>query len=172
VSSAFRRRAAANLVRALAVAAAAAAAGCYEAAVGIDASPQAQNDARLLGRWTCGGQRPNENTFTITAAAATARTYTMTFQEKGEPADHLEGFVSTVKDSTFINVRKIDPSSPPAWNILRYSFARPDVVELRVVQETLFKGTAGPVRATLERELSNPALFDEQPPTVCRRKGK
>ena len=172
VSSAFRRRAAATFARALVVAVAAAAAGCYEAEVGIDPAPQAQNDPRLLGRWRCGGTRPNENTFTITAAAATPRTYTLTYQEKGEPTDHLEGFVSSVQDATFVNVRKIEKSTPPRWNILRYTFPRANVVELRVVQDTLFKGTAGPARATLERELANPALYDTSPPVVCTKAGK
>jgi hypothetical protein len=169
VSSASGRRAAATLAHAVAVAAALAAAGCYEQEVGIDAAPQVRTDPRLLGTWRCGGQQPGENTFTITAAAATARTYTLTYEEKNEPTDHLEGFLSAVDRETFINVRKIDPSGPPRWNILRYAFRGADVVELQVVQDTLFKNTPGPARPTLARELANPKLFDDRPPVVCAR---
>jgi hypothetical protein len=155
------------LVQALVVTTAAAAAGCYDANAAIDASPLVPNDPHLIGTWRCVGPATTENAFTITAANDTARTYAITFQATGEQPEHMHAFTSAVKGATFLNVRDSGSGTSP-WNIVRYVFLRPDVVEIRVVEETLFEKVAPTaVRATLERELNNPKLFDDRAPMVC-----
>ncbi len=170
MNSAFRNRALPGIVRAAVLAAAVAAAGCYEDTVGIDPSPLIPIDAQLLGSWRCVGPSVNENAFTITVGRATERTYAVTYQETGEPDDHLSAFISKVKETTFLNISKQGQAGPPRWNVLRVVLLRPDVAELRIVEDTLLKGVApAALHATIERQLSNPKLLDARPPVVCVR---
>ena len=159
-----------GLARAAVVAAAVAAGGCYEDTVGIDPSPMVPIDAKLVGTWRCVGPSVNENAFTITVDRATERTYAITYQETGEPDDHLTGFISMVKGTMFLNVSKKDQAGPPRWNVLRVVLLRSDVAELRVVQDTLLKGAApAALHASVEKQLANPKLFDDGPPVACVR---
>jgi hypothetical protein len=173
VSSASRSRALAGVVRAAVLAAAVAAAGCYEDTVGIDPSPLVPIDTHLVGTWRCVGPSVNENAFTIVVDRATERTYALTYKETGEADDHLNAFISKVKDATFLNVSKKDQTGPPRWNVLRVVLLTPDVAELRIVEDVLLTGVApAALHATLERQLANPKLFDERPPAVCVRSAK
>ncbi len=162
-----------RVLQALVIAWAAAAAGCYEADVAIDPSPLAPNDPHLMGTWRCVGPSVNENAFTITMAAATPKTFAITFQETGEAPEHLEGFVSDIKGTTFLNVHDTGKAGPPRWNVVRAVLLRPDVVELRVLEEALFeKVPAAGMRKAIERELKNPKLFDDRAPIVCVNAGR
>ena len=148
-----------------------AASGCYQSDSPLDASPQSPIDARLIGAWRCVGPDRDDDAITITTAASAKGLYAITWEEPGKKPDRYEGYVVALQGTTVINVR--ETSTPPSqWSLVHVDFLQPDVALIKVVNETLLeKRSATAVRATLEQQRANPALY-EKDPLVCLRAKK
>jgi len=83
--------------------------------------------------------------------------------------DRLEASASSLKETTFVNVRDLAATTKP-WLFIHYTLMQPDVLRIRVVHERLLKDaiqSRAAVRNIIERERLNPALFEDS--VVCSR---
>jgi hypothetical protein len=95
--------------------------------------------------------------------------YAITWQESGNPPDRFEGYASSLRGTTFVNVRDLTATTKP-WVFIHYTLLQPDALYIRVVHERLLKGSIQSrvaVRNIIERERLNPALYEDS--IVCIR---
>jgi hypothetical protein len=144
-----------------------AAIGCYNSEVPLDQAPQASIDRALVGAWRC---LPFEagadaEAATVTVGRETDLVYAITLQEGQKDAERYQAHASLLKGTTLLNVKDLDPRLPAKpWNLIRYSFLLPDVLQVQVVGEKLLGGVgASPVslRQELERLSGRRDLFQE-----------
>jgi hypothetical protein len=143
--------------------------GCYESEFPLDPAPQVQTDSRLMGAWRCVTPDANDEASTLTVDGSQGRTYAVTLQESGKPPDRYEGYTSSLKAMTLVNLRNI-AATPKRWVFIHYAFLQPNILLIQVVHERLLKGVAkspAAVRKTIERERLNPELYEDS--IVCVR---
>ena len=136
--------------------------GCYESEFPLDQAPQVQTDSRLVGAWRCVTPDANDEASTLTVDGSQGRTYAVTLQESGKPPDRYEGYTSSLKAITLMNLRDV-AATPTRWVFIHYAFLQANVLLIQVVHERLLKGVAkspAAVRKTIERERLNPALYE------------
>ena len=140
--------------------------GCFTYDVPLDATPLLDVDPALIGTWRCLPASPDssdDTVATIEVARKTDRVYAVTFRAPGEDTDRYEAHASSVKGTTLLNVRELEKKNQ-SWVFARYAFLRPDVLELRLVSDTLLKGVEGPasvLREALEKHQADPALYSD-----------
>ncbi len=149
--------------------------GCFETDFPLDATPQVNLDPGLLGTWRClpADLHPDTEAANFVVTPATERVYAIAFQETdAEPAQY-KAYLSQLQESTVLNVKDLDPSGPAKpWVYVRYSFLRPDVLEIEIASDTLLKDverTPAAVRRALEQLRDDPELYDSY--CVCLRAG-
>jgi hypothetical protein len=152
-----------------------AAAGCYEAAFPLDATPQADIDARVAGTWRCVAAQPDvdpdeDTTITLVVKRARDRVYDVTLEEEGREPDRYVAHASLVKGQPVINLRAVKPyTAAKPWAFARYSLLRADVLAIAVAQDDAFKGVPAS-QAAVRKVLEGPQVFEGC--CVCaRRKG-
>ena len=144
-------------------------AGCYESEFALDPAPQLQTDSRLMGSWRCVSPDATDEAITLTVDPSQARTYAITWQESGKPPSRFEGYTSTLKGTTLVNVRDLTATTKP-WVFIQSTLLQPNILFIRVVHERLLKGSVQSreaIRNTIERERLNPALYEDS--IVCMR---
>jgi len=144
--------------------------GCYESEFPLDPAPQIQTDSRLMGAWRCVSPDAGDEAFTLTVDGSRDRTYAITWKESGKPPDRFEGYASSLKATTLVNVRDV-AATQKRWYFIHYVFPRPNVLLIRVIHEGLLKGVVqspATVRRTIEREQLNPSLYEDL--IVCVRR--
>jgi hypothetical protein len=138
-------------------------AGCYESEFALDPAPQLQTDLGLMGSWRCVSPDATDEAITLTVDSSQARRYAITWQESGKPPDRFEGYASSLKGTTLVNVRDLAAITKP-WVFIRYTLLQPNVLFIQVVHERLLKDlvqSRDAVRNTIERERLNPALYED-----------
>jgi hypothetical protein len=146
--------------------------GCYESEFPLDPTPQIQTDSRLVGAWRCVTPDANDAASTLTVESSQGRTYNVTLQESGKSPDRYEGYNSSLKAITLVNLRDV-AATQTRWVFVHYEFLQTNVLLVRVVHERLLKGVAkspAAVRKIIERERLNPALYEDS--IVCVRMHK
>jgi hypothetical protein len=144
-------------------------AGCYESEFALDPTPQLQTDSRLTGSWRCVDADVSDEAITLTVVSSQARTYAITWQESGKPPDRFEGYASSLKGTTLLNVRDLNATTKP-WLFIRYTLLQPSILFIQVVHERLLAGSVQSreaVRNAVERQRLNPALYEDS--IVCMR---
>jgi hypothetical protein len=131
----------------------------------LEPAPGKDVDPNLPGVWRC---LPSEedamaDVATLTIRDATDRTYTVTFEVKGDDTSRFDAYATQVGDTTLVNLRELGSGTSP-WDYARYSFLLPNVLQVRVVQDTLFKDverTPAAFREAIRRHLEDPALYGD-----------
>ena len=143
--------------------------GCYQSESPLDATPRSPMDSRLIGAWRCVGPDKSDDAITVTTVASANRMVAVTWEEPGKKPDHYEGYLVGLKGTTVIDLREVPATPTSQWSLVHLDFLQPDIALIKVVNETLLKGL-GPaaIRATLEQQRSNAALY-EKDPLVCIR---
>jgi hypothetical protein len=123
-------------------------AGCFLKAP-LDVAPQGPLDPRILGSWRCleVHPRPTAEAGTIVVTAAREGFATVAIDD-----ERYEIHPSLVGTETVLNVR--DPKDG-SWTFARYSFLRPDVVGVRVLDDSKVKSTEA-LRAALRSDVEKP----------------
>ena len=135
-------------------------AGCYSTSP-LDATPQVDLDAKLLGRWNCisaDSNGPEVAVATFTTAPDAKREYRLTWREREDKTETYRAFLSSVRGSTFLNIG--EQNEHPSWAFVRYTLLRDDVLYVEVANHELFKdegsdATPAAARATLEKALKS-----------------
>jgi hypothetical protein len=93
------------------------------------------------------------------------------FQQDGDEPDHLEAYASVVKGQTLLNVRILEVRFPlKPWAVARYSFLRPNVLHVQLVEDSKLKGAdASPesLRRAFEKVRGQPEVYGDY--CVCVR---
>ncbi len=156
-------------LRAMLVMTAALAIGCYESASPLDPAPQVDIDARLLGAWRCVSGGSSDEAITVTVARSGARSYAVASKERDHEPDRYEGYASALNGSMVMNLRNLKGGAKP-WSFLRVDILQPNVLFVHYLSDALLKNVAwtpAALRAQLERERLNPALYEDL--CVCLR---
>src|SRR5262245_29605983 len=138
---------------------------CYQSDTPLDPGPPATLDARLLGVWRCVGSDPSDDAITIRVAATpSSRMYAITWEESGKAPDRYEGYLSSLADAMFLNLREV-PAKPGAkWSFTRVRLLRPTVAQIQMVHEDLLKGLgSAAVRNAVLQQRNNPKLYEKAP---------
>jgi hypothetical protein len=139
--------------------------GCFESDFPLDATPQVDLDPALLGTWRCLPADPHPDTeaanFVVTRA--TERVYAITFEESDEEPARYEAYLSQLSVSTVLNVKDLDPGLlEKEWVFARYSFLRPEVLEIELASDTLLEDvekSPAAVRHAMEQFRDDPELY-------------
>lgn len=140
-----------------------------QASAPLDAFPQLELDAQLVGTWRCipvDADETDEAWVSVSPHATLEGYYAVTWRDGGQ-ADEYEAFASSVGDSTILNAREAD-ASRGGWTFVRYGLLRDGVLLLEVAREELFGDAASSsdVRAALEGALAGgDSAFED--PMVC-----
>jgi hypothetical protein len=119
--------------------------------------------------------RDSPMTVTLGVLPFDEQQYCVSAVEEGpkKESSHYRAYASTVGGASLLNVQDLDARKPAAerkWFFVRYALLKPDVLDLQVVDERLWKGKdASPaaVRQIIERNLDNRELFSDL--YVCAR---
>jgi hypothetical protein len=155
--------------RALLLAAILPLAGCFDfdAPLGPPTTPI---DARLLGSWRCIGfeAQTTDTVGTIQFAALDGTQYDIGPGPGCEGSDCMDRFrahITKVAGMTLLNARELkDGELAAKWNFVRYTFHRPNVLQLELADDEVLKvkpETTETLRRGLERERRNPKLFQD-----------
>ena len=148
----------------LATAAAVLSSGCF-VAFPLDSTPQVDLDGTLLGTWRCLplNSAPTEDAATFVVAPLRTRVYALSFGLKDDKPERYELFASLLKGKPVLNVKALDPRSPEtAWTFARYSFLRPDVVHVQLLNEDRLKNveaSSASLRHAMEKLARTADLF-------------
>jgi hypothetical protein len=151
--------------------------GCYESSFPLG-SPEAGNlDAAILGTWRCvqGGEKENKS-FLITAMPFDEKQYYVGLDMEGEKAIHYRAFSSAIKGTTLLNLQELDPktvTSERKWIFIRYTFLRPNILQVELVKDEAFKGidpSPSAVREVVEKKIASPELYQDF--CLCTRVGE
>jgi hypothetical protein len=140
-------------------------ASCYDFDAPVDPTPGRPLDPALLGTWRCLGVAPKADAkpANFVIAAARERVYSIRFEAEDEEPDLYEAHASDLKGRILLNVRDLDPRFPTKpWSLARYSFLRPDVLHVQLVDDEALEGvdrTPVALRAALERLDTTPGLY-------------
>lgn len=156
----------ARIGKAVALAAALGAAGCYESDFPLDpVPPPAAVDAALLGTWRClpvDGD-PDEAPATVVVTFPREHVYGMTWQEEGKGPEPYEAYASSVQIPRLLNIHDLKAgATSKTWAFGRYTFLRPQVFQLQLVNDTAIEKvekTRAAVRDAIERLRDSPSLF-------------
>ena len=146
------------------IAAALAAAGCYESDVPLDPAPTAEVDQAWLGTWRCLPVEADadEEPATLMIRRGPERRYDIGWQESGKAPDRYEAFASTVGGAPLFNVQEVKATGERGkWVFLRPALLRPAVLHVQVVADDALKGverSPSALRQAIERQLSSPQL--------------
>lgn len=142
----------------------------------IDATPQADLDAKLLGTWRClpPGGRTDVEPWSLVVSQARERVYGIRVESKGQAPHLLEAHASPINGRPIlnVNVRELEQQAQctAPWVFARYAFLSPDVLRIRFVKGDVFRDverTPPAYRRTIERVEDDPAAYDEGP--LCLR---
>ena len=133
----------------------------------LDPSPEKPVDPRILGLWRClpSDADASEEPATLTISQESERTYSVTFEVKGENASRYDGFSSTIRDQLLVNLHDLDPralTSP--WDYARYTLLLPNVLQIKLVRDTLLKDveqTPAAFREVLQKHIDEDALYGD-----------
>ena len=131
----------------------------------LEPAPAKPVDPKLTGVWRClpSDEDATAEVATLTIRRATDRTYAVTFQAKDEDASRYDAYATKIGRATFVNLRDLDAEGAP-WDYARYSFLLPDVLQVRMVQETLLRNverTPASFREAIRLHLDDPALYGD-----------
>jgi hypothetical protein len=146
-------------------------AGCYEATFPLDAAPQADLPAGVVGSWRCLPADPDDTdeAITLIVKRTRERVYDVSLHETNQDPDRFEGYASIVRGTPVINLKDLDRTNQKPWVFLRTAFLRPDVLAIRVLSEkaiTAANATAAGIRTLLEQSKDD-GLFEDT--AVCVR---
>lgn len=139
--------------------------GCYESSAPLDAAPQTDIDARVLGGWRCMFAEPDSHrVFAMELKSSGNRQYQATTMVAGGDLGRYQVYASSVKGSPLVNVRSLqaEPDEKP-WTFVRYELLEPNVLHVRAVRDTLLQGVAGSsaaIRKTIEQAQDDDAYED------------
>jgi hypothetical protein len=150
---------------------AAATLGCYESDFPLDSAPVVPVEAALRGTWRClpSNGDADEPPATMVVDVPSERTYGITWQESGSPAEHYDAYGSSVGLPRLLNVHEASGK----WVFVRYDLIRPSVLQLQVVQDGVADKTANTpaLRTAIEALRTKPDLLADF--CVCvRAKGR
>lgn len=157
-----------RVLTAVAVAGVLALGACYDFENPVDPPPGRPLDPALMGTWRCLKTADDADAEPANFVFGTARdrVYSIRFEVKGEETTFYEAHASDVKGHALLNVREVAPKEPVTrpWTLARYSFLRPDVLQVQLVDDSVLKdpgqGSAG-MRAALERLEGTPGLYGD-----------
>jgi hypothetical protein len=114
----------------------------------LDAEASVRVDNAVLGTWRClpfeAGSEDKAEALVIVVTAPTDRRYKITFHSGDDKPEKFDAYASTVSGRPVLNLRVQDPRFPlRPWLLARYSFLRPDVVHVQVVDDTKLEGADG-----------------------------
>ncbi len=152
--------------------------GCYESDFPLDPAPQIGVDAALVGTWRClpldGGA--DEQPATVVVQSDGARQYSVTWREGDKDPDRYRAYLSSVRVARLLNVQWLkEGKSDNAWAFMRYSFLRPGVLYLQVVNKDALKNiekSPAALRRAIERLEKGSSLFVDFCACVRAKDGK
>ena len=92
---------------------------------------------------------------------------------EGEKPISYRAYSSIVKNTTLLNLQELKPRIEPTaqkWAFARYTFLKPDILEVEIVTRTPFKGidpTPEAARKVVEQMIESPELYEDF--CVCTR---
>ena len=128
--------------------------GCYESDVPLG-PPAAAADARLVGRWRCvPTDKSNAQILELNVARRGEQQYDVRLDMPGEDTLRYRGHGTDLRGPTLINLQEQQPGEDPSTargEFVRATLLKPNVLDVQVVDDDLFKGkarTADAQRAT------------------------
>ena len=146
--------------------------GCYESNFPLDAAPQIDIDARIMGGWRCMFAEPDANrVFALEVKPSGNRLYQATTMVAGGDLGRYQLYASSFRGSPVVNVRSLqaEPGEKP-WVFLRYEFLKPDVLHVQAIREAALQGvqeTPSAIRKSFEKPADDEELFEDA--FVCLR---
>ena len=150
-------------------------AGCFQTETTLGPVEQATVDARLVGDWKVAGDA--ESTV-LTVRNFNGREYYIEERTAGKDTVRYAGFVIAVKDVSFVHVRPLedDGTLPKEHVILRVDRVDDAKVNLRQLNGAFFTDkphdTTAKLRAIVEANLANAAMYEGEEPIVLTRAAK
>jgi hypothetical protein len=148
-----RRSGGSSLATALVVLLAMPLLGCpIESASPIGVPVDSTRDARLLGDWHCASTW-DDKAFTLSMTPLQERLYSIRMTMPGETPMTAQGYGSSVKGSTVLNVMEVEEGKPKdKWVFVRYSLPTRDSVVFELADDELLKKeqTADALKAAFE----------------------
>lgn len=140
--------------------------GCYNFASPIDTEPTLALDPKLMGTWRClnGDAKQDEPPATLMFTRARDNVYAARLNVPKEKPGLYEAFASRVKDQEFLSVRDLGDRATFPWYVVRYTFLRPNVLDLQLLDEdnvTKAERSATSLRSVLERHMGEAGLFSD-----------
>lgn len=138
--------------------------GCYESDVPLG-PPGTPVDARLVGRWRCMHDQSRPQLLELGVAQRGQQEYEVTLEMTGEETVRYRGHGTVVRGTTILNLQEQKPGEDPTkarWNFVRATLLKPNVLDVQVVDDRLFKDkprTAEGQRAVMEANLASPELY-------------
>jgi len=158
---------------ALLLATAVATLGCYESDFPMG-PPSTAIDPHLLGKWRCVlAVGSTTQSLDLAVARRGDQQYDLTLDMPGEDTGHYRGHPTDVHGTTIVNLQELKAGQDPGagrWDFVRATLLRPNVLDVEVVDDALFKGkpaTAEGQRAVLDASIGRPELFADY--CVCAR---
>jgi hypothetical protein len=144
----------------------------------IDATPQVDLEAKLLGTWRClpPDARPDIDPWIFAVSQARDRVYGIRAESKDQAPRLLEAYPSLINGRPLLNVNVHELDQQTAclapWTFVRYAFLSPDVLRIRYVKADALRGveqTPSALRRVVERIDGDTASYAEGP--LCVRTG-
>jgi hypothetical protein len=139
----------------------------------LDNEPKVRVDPTIVGTWRCLGfdAGPDSHPANFIVRQASERRYAIVFDEGDGEVEDYEAYASTVSGQTILNVKVPKPKAGlKPWALARYSYLRPDVVLVQLVDETKLEGadrSPAVLRQTLQKVVGRSDSFGDY--CVCVR---
>jgi hypothetical protein len=141
--------------------------GCYESDVALG-PPANAIDARLVGRWRCASpdsSQASNQLLQLNVARRNERQYDVSLDTPGEETIRYQGHGIDVRGTTIVNLQEVKPGQDLAgarWNFVRATLLKPNVLDVQIVDDDLFKDkprTAEAQRVVFEANVGKPELY-------------
>jgi hypothetical protein len=138
--------------------------GCYESDVPLG-PPAAAIDARLLGHWRCITGQAKPDVLEMNVSRHGEQQYDVSLDMTGEETIRYRGHGTDVRGTTLINLQEQKPGEDPSkarWDFVRATLLKPNVLDVQIVDDDLFKDkprTAQAQRAVMEANVGKPELY-------------
>ena len=147
---------------------------CYESDFPLGPPAAGKIDPKFVGKWRCvQGDTIQNKAILFTVSPFDDKQYSIGVSMEGEKPISYRAYSSIVKNTTLLNLQELKPRIEPTvqkWAFARYTFLKPDILEVEIVTRMPFKGidsTPEAVRKVVERMIESPELYEDY--CVCTR---
>ncbi len=141
--------------------------GCYESDFPLGTPATGKIDPKIVGKWRCvQGDTIQNKAILFTVSPFDDKQYSISVSMEGEKPLLYRAYSSIVKNTTLLNLQELKPRIEPTaqkWAFARYTFLKPNILEVEIVTRAPFKGidsTPEAVRKVVEQMIESPELYE------------